>query len=129
MDRRPRCPSKTPPRRDPSGVPPMTPIEPNENVSVDRASGRLPVAPSLAPTLEAAHVPLERSTIDRRVLLMSGLGVGLGLAASALASVLMALIGLITNLAFYGRWSFSFVGPAGHPLGWVVLPLPRPGGG
>jgi CIC family chloride channel protein len=106
----------------------MTPIEPNENVSVDRASGRLPVAPSLAPTLEAAHVPLERSTIDRRVLLMSGLGIGLGLATSAIASVLMALIGLITNLAFYGRWSFSFVGPAGHHLGWFVVLVPVAGG-
>ncbi|TAJ25147.1 MAG: chloride channel protein, partial [Planctomycetota bacterium] len=34
----------------------------------------------------------------------------------------MLLIAGITNLAFYGRWSLDWVGPAGHQLGaWVVL--------
>ena len=107
----------------------MTAVNPPDEVrSVDRASGRLPVAPSMAPTLLAARVPIEQSTIDRRVLLMSGLGIGLGLIAAVIAYALMALIGLITNLAFYGRWSFAFVGPAGNHLGWVVVLVPAVGG-
>jgi CIC family chloride channel protein len=103
--------------------------EPGKEVhQEDRASGRLPIAPSLAPTLEAAHVPLEPSTIDGRVLLMSGLGIALGLTASVIARVLTALIALITNLAFYQRWSFESVGPAGNHLGWAVVAVPVVGG-
>jgi CIC family chloride channel protein len=107
----------------------MTPMgDPVDGVSADRASGRLPVAPSLAPTLEAAHVPLERSTLEGRVLLISALAIVLGLTASVIATALMALIGLITNVAFYGRWSFAFAGPAGNHLGWFVVLVPVVGG-
>ncbi|HEY5147319.1 MAG TPA: chloride channel protein, partial [Polyangiaceae bacterium] len=102
--------------------------DPVDGVSADRASGRLPVAPSLAPTLEAAHVPLERSTLEGRVLLISALAIVLGLTASVIATALMALIGLITNVAFYGRWSFAFAGPAGNHLGWFVVLVPVVGG-
>ncbi len=94
----------------------------------ERESGRLPVAPSMTPTLEEVSLPLERSPIDRRVLFLCALAIGLGLAAAVLARELTALIGLITNLAFYGRWSTSFVGPAGNHLGaWVIL-VPVAGG-
>jgi CIC family chloride channel protein len=80
------------------------------------------------PTLEALHVPVDRSPIDRRVLLLSGIGVGLGLVAAVIARVLMALIGLITNLAFYGHASFGSVGPAGNHLGLLVVAVPVVGG-
>lgn len=34
----------------------------------------------------------------------------------------MALIGLVTNVSFYGRWSPAFTSPAGNTLGaWVIL--------
>jgi chloride channel protein, CIC family len=104
-----------------SGKPPV-------GLPEERESGRLPVAPSLTPALEALRLPLERSPIDRRVLFLCALGIGLGLAAAVLARELTALIGLVTNLAFYGRWSTSFVGPAGNHLGgWVIL-VPVSGG-
>ena len=56
------------------------------------------------------------------------LGIGLGLAAGVIAQALTALIGLITNLAFYGRWSTTFVGPAGNHLGGFVVLVPVVGG-
>jgi hypothetical protein len=105
----------------------MTPAKP-AGFANDRSSGRLPVAPSLAPALETLRVPLERSPVDRRVLFLCALGIGLGLAAAVLARELTALIGLITNLAFYGRWSASFVGPAGNHLGGFVVVVPVAGG-
>ncbi len=95
---------------------------------VDRSSGRIPVAPSLGPTLQAASVPLEPSPVDRRVLTISALAIALGLAAAVIARVLGALIGLITNLAFYGRVSFAFVGPADTHLGPFVVVVPIVGG-
>jgi CIC family chloride channel protein len=94
----------------------------------DRSSGRLPVAPSLRPTIEALRLPVEQAPIDRRVLLVSGLCIALGLTAAVIARVLTALIGLITNLAFHGRWSTDFAAPAGNHLGWLVVFVPIAGG-
>jgi H+/Cl- antiporter ClcA/CBS domain-containing protein len=43
-------------------------------------------------------------------------------AAALVAQLLTALIGLVTNLAFYGRLSTALVSPAGNRLGpWVIL--------
>lgn len=50
------------------------------------------------------------------------LAVALGGAASLVARLLTGLIALTTNLAFFGRFSFSNASPADHALGpWVVL--------
>jgi chloride channel protein, CIC family len=48
----------------------------------------------------------------------------IGLLAAATARLLTALIGLVTNLAFYGRWSFAFVSPAHNHLGPAVVVVP-----
>ncbi len=88
----------------------------------------LPVAPSLGPTLEAARVSPHATVVDRRVLFISGLAVVIALASGLVAQVLTRLIGLVTNVAFYGRVSSSFTSPAGNHLGlWVVL-VPVVGG-
>ena len=88
----------------------------------------LPVAPSLGPTLEAARVSPHATLVDRRVLFISALAVVIALASGLVAQVLTRLIGLVTNLAFYGRISSSFASPAGNRLGlWVVL-VPVVGG-
>jgi H+/Cl- antiporter ClcA len=94
----------------------------------DRSADRLPIAPSLAPTLEAAGGPIRRPAVDSRVLGISGLAIGIGLVAGGIARSLTALIGLITNLAFYGRWSLDVIGPAGNHLGGFVVLVPVVGG-
>ncbi len=76
-----------------------------------------------APTARDASRPA-----DRRLLLISGLAILVALGAGALAEVLVALIGLITNLAFYGRWSLAFTSPAGNHLGLWVVAIPVVGG-
>jgi chloride channel protein, CIC family len=59
---------------------------------------------------------------DRRVLVLSGLAVGIGVAAALVAYALVWLIAVITNLAYYQRFSSQFVSPAGNQLGgWAVL--------
>ena len=97
---------------------------------VSRASttGGLPVAPSLGPALDAAHVPHERAENQRRIVFISGLAILVAFGAGFIAVVLMRLIGLITNLSFYGRASTAFSSPADNHLGlWVVL-VPVVGG-
>jgi CIC family chloride channel protein len=65
---------------------------------------------------------------DRRVLVLSGLAVGIGVAAALVAYALVWLIAVITNLAYYQRFSSQFVSPAGNHLGgWAVL-VPAIGG-
>lgn len=88
----------------------------------------VPVAPSLAPSLEAARVPADRMLIDRRIVVISAWSILLALATGVIAQVLMRLIYLVTNLAFYGRLSFAFVSPAGNHLGAWVLVIPVLGG-
>jgi H+/Cl- antiporter ClcA len=94
----------------------------------ERGSGRLPVAPSMGPALGTIHTPAERGNVDKRTLAVSGLAIGLGLASALIARVLVSLIGIITNLAFYGRWSTTFASPADNHLGWMVVVVPVIGG-
>ena len=73
-------------------------------------------------------LPIERSSIDRRVLVICGLAVGLAVVTGVVAQLLVAIIGLVTNIAFYGRFSTTFASPAHHQLGWLVLFIPAIGG-
>ncbi|MGO8999816.1 MAG: chloride channel protein [Polyangiaceae bacterium] len=84
----------------------------------------LPIAPSLAPTLEAAHAPLRVTAMDRRVLLICVLSVVVAFAAGLVARILTGLIGLITNISFYGRFDTSFASPAANHLGPFVVAVP-----
>ena len=63
-----------------------------------------------------------------RAVVLTFLAAAIGLAAGAAAVALLKLIGLITNLSFYGRLSASFVSPAANQLGLLVLVVPVIGG-
>src|SRR3984957_3519481 len=67
-------------------------------------------------------------TVNRRVITMSGLAVVTAVAASLCARLLTWLIGIVTNLAFYGRISSAFSSPAGNTLGAWVIVVPIVGG-
>ena len=66
----------------------------------------------MAPALEVARVPPERTLVDRRVVFISVLAVLIALAAGVVAQLLTRLIWLVTNLAFYGRFSAGYASPA-----------------
>ncbi|HEY2624617.1 MAG TPA: chloride channel protein, partial [Dyella sp.] len=72
----------------------------------------LPLAPSMDATLAAAHMPRQFRPLGRRVLWIAGLAMILGAVVALVARALTALIGLVTNLAFHGRWSTDFSSPA-----------------
>jgi Voltage gated chloride channel len=87
-----------------------------------RDGGRRP-DPTLGP-----HDQLGDFSTDRRVLVLSGMAVAIGAAAALVADALVWLIAVITNLAYYQRFSSHFVSPAGNRLGaWAVL-VPVAGG-
>ncbi len=94
----------------------------------DQAVPPLPSAPARMPGLEAAGMPRSFRPPTRRVLWISLLALLIGLAAAVIARALTLLIGLITNLVFYGRLQDSFVSPAGNHLGAWVIAVPVIGG-
>lgn len=67
-------------------------------------------------------------TTDKRVLLLSVMALGVGAISTAAAWVLVQLIALITNIAFYQRISTEFVSPAYNTLGILVILVPIIGG-
>ena len=64
---------------------------------------------------------------NRRVLLLSAMATGIGAIGALLASLLLWLIAVINNLAFYHRFSSEAVTPQGHQLGWWVILVPVAG--
>src|SRR6202522_2093787 len=67
-------------------------------------------------------------TVDRRVWLLSGVSIGIGACATALAVLLLRCIALSTNLFYYHRFSIAPVSPAGSPLGYWMVIVPVVGG-
>ena len=67
-------------------------------------------------------------TVDRRVWLLSGVSVGIGVCATGLAVLLLRLIAFSTNLFYYHRFSAAAVSPAGSPLGHWMVVVPVVGG-
>ncbi|HEX5230265.1 MAG TPA: chloride channel protein [Bryobacteraceae bacterium] len=61
-------------------------------------------------------------TTDKRVFLLSGIAIGIGLLSSVVALALLRLIGLFTNLFYFHRWDTALSSPAGNTLGaWAIL--------
>jgi len=67
-------------------------------------------------------------TVDRRVWLLSGVSIGIGVCATAIAVLLLRCIALSTNLFYYHRFSTVNVSPAGSPLGYWMVVIPVIGG-
>jgi chloride channel protein, CIC family len=63
-----------------------------------------------------------------RVLPISALAVGIGVLCAYVALALLRLIGLFTNLFYYGHWGGALVSPAGNHLGWYAVLVPVGGG-
>nr|AUN37510.1 chloride channel protein [uncultured bacterium] len=64
---------------------------------------------------------------DRRVLLLSVMAVGIGIISAFVAAALLWLIAMITNVAFYHRFSSLSAVPQGHALGYAVVLVPVAG--
>src|SRR2546423_5119169 len=101
---------------------------PVDDVVTGATTEGIPVAPSMGAALEVARVPPERTLVDGRVVFISVLAVLIALAAGVVAQLLTRLIWLVTNLAFYGRFSAGYASPAGNHLGGWVVAVPVLGG-
>ena len=72
------------------------------------------------------RAPTEYDPVDRRTLLVAGLAALIAVGASLAAQFLVHLIGLVTNVAFYGRLNLAFVPPSGGhraPAALLLIPV------
>jgi H+/Cl- antiporter ClcA/CBS domain-containing protein len=67
-------------------------------------------------------------TRDRRVLLLSAMALVVGAASAVVAQVLVWLIAVITNFAYFQTYSSVFQSPEGNHLGWLAVFVPAIGG-
>jgi H+/Cl- antiporter ClcA len=88
----------------------------------------LPIAPTLDSSLLDVNMAKRSLLLERRTIWISFLGVVLGATSALVAYALTGLIGLVTNVAFYGRISTAFVSPANNHLGLWVIAIPVVGG-
>jgi CIC family chloride channel protein len=63
-------------------------------------------------------------TTTPRVISISCLAMFIGVLCAFVALVLLRLIGLFTNLFYFGRWSSAMVSPAGNHLGYYSVLVP-----
>ena len=76
----------------------------------------------------ASRAHLRDFNAGPRMIMLSALGVLLGLAGAALAWMLLHLIYAATNLFYFQRLSWSFISPAQNNLHWLAILVPVVGG-
>ncbi len=89
---------------------------------IKRPIQRVAVAPSMVDPLVNEDAMIKPSVLASGTLRVCFLSVVLGGIGFAAAYILIKAIGLLTNICFYGRWSFAFVAPTdAHLGGWIIL--------
>ncbi len=78
--------------------------------------------------LSRVRSPKSAAAGDPRLLLMTALAAIVGILAGFISQIVVALIGFVTNLSFFGTVSTHFSSPADNHLGWWVIAIPVVGG-
>jgi CIC family chloride channel protein len=101
--------------------------EPNQKEVSGVGAGR-----EAHPAITATAVQVGDTTLagpaQFRMVLVSFLAAGIGLIAGGIAFLLYRLIGLLTNISFYGRIMADFTSARHNHLGLWVIPIPVIGG-
>ncbi len=88
----------------------------------------IPVSVSLDQVLEGQNINSKVTKDKKRMLYISALAVGIGVAISLIARVLVNLINLISNISFHGDFLVAYQSPATNTLGFWVIVIPAIGG-
>jgi H+/Cl- antiporter ClcA len=101
--------------------------EPNEKKISGGSAGR-----EARPTIAATGAQVGDTTLAEpaqfRMVLVSFLAAAIGLVAGGIAFLLYRLIGLLTNISFYGRFVADFTSARHNHLGLWVIAIPVIGG-
>lgn len=94
----------------------------------NQVNSGIPISPSLNPTLEVENIQQKGNVNRKRLLFISSIAILIAICISFIAKFLIHLIDLITNIAFYGRFSIDHATPMDNQLGWFVVLIPAIGG-
>ena len=98
----------------------------------DRTNGGVAGSNGSRPPIAATGTQPADTTLAEpaqfRMVLVSFLAGGIGLIAGGIAFLLYKLIGLLTNISFYGRFAADFTSARHNHLGLWVIPIPVIGG-
>ena len=89
----------------------------------------IPISPSLD-YLNKTEPESSKNTViyKRRLVRISLLCISVAILVSVIAKILIYLIDLVTNIAFYGKFDLEFNSPANNELGLWVIIIPAIGG-
>src|SRR5690349_14735613 len=93
---------------------------------MSRMDESTPLSPALG-QLYRKETGGRKMPVNKRVLYLSIQAITNALLIGLVAKLLVLLIALITNIAFYHRFSVSEVTPGGNQLGWLVIFVPIAG--
>ncbi|WP_214227503.1 chloride channel protein [Pedobacter sp. B4-66] len=88
----------------------------------------IPISPSLDYLNQPTNGTKKGYLQKKRLLQISLLSIGVAIAISLIAKVLISLIDLVTNIAFNGSFDLKFNSPANNHLGLWVIIIPAIGG-
>src|SRR5215467_10091575 len=106
-------------RRDPSAA-----LLRGETQFVSQKRPARPKQGSHQPSGSPSWETLGDFTTTPRVLVISALAIAVG---AFVALALLRLIGLFTNIFYFGRWNSALVSPVGNHLGWFSVLVPVAG--
>ncbi|MGN6213425.1 chloride channel protein [Parafilimonas sp.] len=87
----------------------------------------IPVSPTLDENFKPETIPESEQPVTGRVFLLSLQAILNALVIGFIAKGLVMLIDLITNISFYGKFSFEPSTPLHNTLGWMVILVPIAG--
>ncbi len=93
---------------------------------MSRIDKSTPVSPAFD-QLYNSQDEFRKTPVNKRVVYLSIQAVANAIVIGLVAKLLVALIALITNISFYGKFSFASASPAGNHLGWLVIFIPVSG--
>jgi CIC family chloride channel protein len=96
----------------------------NNDVEESSTTQGLPISPALGPALHQAHINKHVQVIDRRTLIVAAISSAIAVLTTGIAKLLVLLISLVTNIAFFGRLSAEAVSPSQNALGYWVIAVP-----
>ena len=103
-------------------------VQPAGDHAEAAATARIALDASFVPALARPRAPVQTPIVNRRVVFISLVSIVVAVGAGLVAQALTRLIGLITNISFYGRFSTAFSSPAYNHLGPWVIVVPVVGG-
>ena len=90
----------------------------------DSRQGALPIDNALTLDIDSLNAPPPAQAVDLRLATICAVAIAIGIGGGIIAKILLALINLITQIAFYHRISFANASPTHAAVGALVLVIP-----